>query len=57
MKEMEGIRELIEKGMKAVYEKLREDKIKAGQPLVVSDKNGKVILVDPKTMKKICDAE
>ena len=49
-KELKG---LIEKGMIAVHKKLRQDKIKSKEPLVVSDNEGNVILLDPKTMKKI----
>ena len=48
-------RKLVVDGMRAVHKKLRQDKIKSGEPLVVSDEDGNVILVDPKTMKKIKD--
>ena len=51
----EELKKLIEDGMKAVHKKLIKDKIKSKEPLVVSDEDGKVILVDPKTMKKIKD--
>ena len=53
--EGEKLKKLIEDGMEAVHKKLRQDKIKSGEPLVVSDEDGNVILVDPKTMKKIKD--
>ena len=52
-REDKELKDLIEKGMRAVHKKLRQDKIKLKEPLVVSDNEGNVILLDPKTMKKI----
>ena len=51
--EDKDLKNLIEKGMMAVHKKLRQDKIKLNEPLVVSDDEGNVILLDPNTMKKI----
>ncbi len=45
-------KELVEEGMKEVHKKLRKDKIKSGDPLVVS-KDGNVVALDPATMKEI----
>ena len=52
-REDKELKDLIEKGMRAVHKKLRQDKIKSKEPLVVSDNEGNVVLLDPKTMKKI----
>lgn len=52
IEEAKKMQALIEEGMKAVHQKLRKDKIKAGEPLVISRDN-QVILVDPKTMEEI----
>ena len=48
-----SLKELLEEGMRSVHRKLRQEKIKENEPLIVSDKNGKVTRLDPKTMKKV----
>lgn len=42
----------LDKGLKLAYQKMLDFKIYKGTKVAISDKNGNVILVDPKDLKK-----
>lgn len=44
--------ELINKSLKLAYQKMLDFKIYKGTKVAMSDKDGKVILVDPRELKK-----
>ena len=47
------VEKFFEIAMRAVYKKLREEKIMFGRPLIMGDEDGNIFHVDPKTMKII----
>lgn len=56
-KSLDELRAIFEDGMTAVFNKVRQEKIRSGHPLVVSGGNGTVIELDPKTLEPFDDGQ